>query len=229
VRGWGSGWNVDNREVRKLTDSVLVLTLLAIGDGELAYLEAKRIKNNLYVAKALALKGDTSSAIMSLSDGDCKQKRYKLVLMLSRFMRESSINLVQDTSCFSDRDRALVRAHFFDFDSSPLSDSLISRLPKLINPSTCIILNFIPGLGLACAGKPIQALKTFLANLLGIGGMVYSIRRGYYVDAFVWYYFWEGRFFWGSFQNVLESTLDENQRRLRPYFEYIREQIGGER
>ncbi len=225
---WGrSGRNPDNREVRGLSDSILVLTLLSIGDGDLAYLEAKRLKNNFYIAKALVLKGDTTSAIMALSDKDCEQKRYKLILMLSRFAMESSINLVQDTICFSDRDRKLVNAYFFRFDDSPLSDSLISRLPKLINPSFCIILNMLPGLGLFCAGRPIEAIKTILANSVGIGGILYSIKNRYYVDAFVWYYFWEGRFLWGSFQNVLRFALEENQRRLRSYFEYIISQIGG--
>lgn|GEM_PF-1092527 len=212
-----------------MSDSLLVLTLLSIGDGKLAYLEAKRIRNNLFVAKALALEGDTSSAIMVLSDEDCKQKRYKLILSLSRFLIETSMKLVQDSSCFSDRDRTLVKAYFFEFDDTPLSDSLNSRIPKLINPSVCLVLNFIPGLGLACAGRPFQAFKTFLANLIGIGGIAYSLRRGYYVDAFVWYYYWENRFFWGSFRNVMDFAFDENRRRLRPYFEYIKFQIGGER
>ena len=212
-----------------MSDSILVLTLLSIGDGDMAYLEARRINNKLYVSKALALKGDTSSAIMELSEEECDQKRYKLILTLSRFMMQSSLSLVQDTFCFSDRDRTLVNAYFFKFDGTPLSDSLRFRLPKLINPSFCLVLNFLPGLGLACAGRPFQALKTFMANVVGIAGISYSIKRGYHVDAFVWYYFWENRFFWGSFQNVVKFALEENQRRLRPYFDYIKSELGGER
>ena len=210
-----------------MSDTLLVLTLLRLGDGEMAYLEAKRTKNNLYTAKALALKGDTNEAIMLLTGETCDEKRYKLVLTVAKFMQNTAYELLNDSTCFSEEDKVLVDAHFLRFGDHPLSDTLRGMLPKLLNPSLALVISLIPGMGMVYAGRPWQGIKTFLANVVGIGGIVYSIKNKHYVDAAVWYFFWENRFYFGGFQNTLEAVWEENTERLRPYFEYIQKRLEG--
>lgn len=210
-----------------MSDTLLVLLLLKLGDGDMAYLEAKRIKSNLYTAKALALKGDTNEAIMLLSGENCREKRYKLVLSVARFMQNTAYEILSDSTCFSEEDKVLVDAHFLRFSEHPLSDTLKRMIPKLLNPSLALILSLIPGMGMVYAGKYWHGIKTFLANVVGIGGIVYSIKKKHYVDAAVWYFFWENRFYFGSFQNTLKAVWEENTDRLKPYFEYIENRLEG--
>ncbi len=210
-----------------MSDTLLVINLLSLGDWWGAYLESKRIGSDYYMAKSLILKGDTSEAIILLSeDTTCKAKRLRLSLVLSKFLMESAYDILKDSTCFTEDDKTLTDAYFLNFnEDDPLSDSLRKRLPKLLNPSTALILNIIPGLGMVYSGKPWNGIKTVLANIIGIGGIVYSIKKKHYVDAGIWYFFWENRFYFGSFQNTLEYVWEENRRRLRPYFEYIRMRI----
>ncbi len=100
-----------------------------------------------------------------------------------------------------------------------------SILPNLLNPSFALIANTIPGFGMLYAGKPVKALKTLIANIIGIYGTLYSIKNSHYVDAFLWVFFWENRFYFGSFQNTLEDVWEENAKRLKPYFYYIRKRL----
>ncbi len=70
-----------------MSDTLLILNLLSVGDWQGAYVEALRLKNGYFMAKSVALKGDTSKAIMILSDAKtCREKRFKLALAVSKFL-----------------------------------------------------------------------------------------------------------------------------------------------
>ncbi len=203
-------------------DTLLVLTLLSLGDGDAAQVEALRVKSNYLYAKALALSGDTLRAInVLLQEEGCRAKRYRLVLMLGKFYLDGATELLEDTVCFGHRDIILYNAYVLNFLDDPLSDSLRSMLPPLLDPGKAILYNLVPGMGLVYAGRPWQGIKTFLANVVGIAGITYSIKNKRYVDAAVWYVFWEGRFLTGSFQNSISAVWNENRRRLKPYFRKI--------
>jgi len=205
-----------------LGDSLLVLTLLWVGDGRSAQLEALRINDSLLYARALAQDGDTLGAINVLARLDgCEAKRYLLVLKMAKFYLESAGEMLKDTTCFSERDVVLYRAYMLDFPRHPLADSLKALLPPLLDPQKALLINLIPGAGLAYAGRPWQGLKTFAAVAVGFAGITYSLKKRHYVDAAIWYFFWENRFLIGSFQNTLSAVWEENRRRLRPYFAEI--------
>jgi len=207
-------------------DTLLVLALLSLGDGDAAQIEALRLRSNYLYAKALALSGDTLRAINVLvQEKGCRAKRYRLVLMLGKFYLDGATELLGDTVCFGERDVILYNAYVLNFLEDPLSDTLRSMVPSLLDPGKAILYNLVPGMGLVYAGRPWQGIKTFLANAVGIGGITYSIRKKRYVDAAVWYIFWEGRFLTGSFQNTIKAVWDENRRRLRPYFRKILQMI----
>ncbi len=201
---------------------MLVMALLGVGDGEAAQVEALRVGSPYLYAKALALSGDTLKAINVLSqEGGCRAKRYRLVLMMAKFYLTGAGEILKDTVCFGNRDVVLYNAYALVFLDDPLADSLRRLLPPLLDPGKALLINLIPGLGLIYAGRPWQGIKTLAANVVGIAGMTYSIRNRHYVDAAVWYVFWENRFLTGSFQNTLTAVWDENRRRLRPYFRRI--------
>ncbi|NPB02815.1 MAG: hypothetical protein GXO39_00135 [Thermotogae bacterium] len=200
----------------------MVISLLSLGDPKGAQVEALRLGNSYLYAKALAAGGDTLGAINVLMRlKDCKAKRYMMVLSLAKFYLETTEDLLKDSLCFTGRDRILFRAYTLNFTDDPLSDSLKAILPPLLDPSKALLFNLIPGGGLLYTGKPWQGLKTFLAVSVGLAGITYSIKKKHYVDAIIWYLFWENRFLMGSFQNTLSSVWEENRRRLKPYFERI--------
>ncbi len=203
-------------------DTLLVLYLLGVGDGKAAQIEALRVGSTYLYARALALSGDTLSAINVLSrEGGCKAKRYRLVLMLGKFYLDGARELLKDTVCFTHRDVVLYNAYLLNFLPHPLADSLREEVPPLLDPKRAILFNIVPGMGLVYAGRPWQGVKTLLAVSLGFAGMTYAIRKRHYADAVVWYVFWENRFLTGSFQNSLRAVWDENRRRLKPYFRKV--------
>ncbi len=203
-------------------DTLLILSLLSVGDGDAAQVEALRVGSPYLYARALALSGDTLSAINVLSRQEgCEAKRYRLVLMMGKFYLEGARELLTDTTCFTYRDVVLYNAYILNFLDHPLSDSLREEVPSLLDPKKAILFNLIPGMGLVYAGRPWQGVKTLLAVSIGFAGITYAIKRRHYADAVIWYAFWENRFLTGSFQNSLKAVWDENRRRLRPYFQRI--------
>ncbi len=205
-----------------LADTLLVLKLLSLGDGQGALIEAKRVGHTFYYAKALALKGDTLKAINFLARlQDCRAKRYRLVLLMAKFYLEGAEDLLRDTSCFTYRDQILFSAYTLRFVGGPLSDSLKAQMPNLLDPSKAMVFNILPGAGLIYAGQTWKGIKTCAAVGIGCAGITYALRNRHYADACVWVLFWQNRFLTGSYQNTLEAVWQENRRRLQPYFQKI--------
>ena len=203
-------------------DTLLVLSLLRVGDGNAAQVEALRVGSPYLYARALALSGDTLKAINVLSrEEGCRAKRYRMVLMMGKFYLDGAGELLKDTMCFTYKDVVLYNAYVLNFLAHPLADSLQKEVPPLLDPKKALLFNLVPGMGLVYAGRPWQGVKTLLAVSLGFAGMTYAIKKHHYADAVIWYVFWENRFLTGSFQNSLKAVWDENRRRLKPYFRKI--------